>query len=72
MGEGIEHRGYTIIALRRSTGWRVYIRPPDVPMTRHEFAESLAEDAVIAEAKRLVDEMAAATPTKRGRRPDPI
>jgi hypothetical protein len=50
----------------------VYIRPPDVPMTRHEFAESLAEDAVIAEAKRLVDEMAAAAATKRGRRPDPI
>jgi hypothetical protein len=35
-------------------------------MTRREFPESLAQNAVIAEAKRLIDEMVAAA--KHGRR----
>jgi hypothetical protein len=68
MGEGTDYKGYTIVVLRGSGGWRVYIRPPDAAMTRHEFPETLAEDAVIAEAKRLIDDRPAATPRpKRGR-----
>jgi hypothetical protein len=68
MAEATEYKGYTIIAMRGSGGWRVYIRPPDAAMTRRAFPESLAEDAVIVEAKRLIDDMAAAPPgPKRGR-----
>ena len=68
MAEGTDYKGYAIIAMRRSSGWRVYIRPPDAAMTRREFPESLDEDAVVVEAKRLIDDMAAATPDpKRGR-----
>jgi hypothetical protein len=68
MTDGTEYKGYTIVALHRTAGWRVYIRPPDAAMTRREFPESLAQDAVIAEAKRLIDDMAAATPApKHGR-----
>jgi hypothetical protein len=68
MTEGTQYKGHTIIAMHGSGGWRVYIRPPDAAMTRREFPESLSEDAVIVEAKRLIDDMAAATPgPKRGR-----
>jgi hypothetical protein len=66
MTDGTEYKGFTIVALRRTTGWRVYIRPPNAAMTRREFPESLAQDAVIAEAKRLIDEMVAAAKHGRG------
>jgi hypothetical protein len=67
MAERTDYKGCTIMVRRGSGGWRVYIRPPDAAMTRHEFPESLAEDAVIAEAKRLIDDRAAAPGLKRGR-----
>jgi hypothetical protein len=66
MTDGTEYKGYTIVAMRGAGPWRVYIRPPNAAMTRHEFPASLVGDAVIAEAKRLIDEMVAATP-RRGR-----
>jgi hypothetical protein len=65
MTDRIEHKGYTIVVLRRSGGWRVYIRPPNRSMTRHEFPESLSADAVVAAAKRIIDEMAAAAEAAR-------
>jgi hypothetical protein len=65
VAESIEHKGHTIVVLQRATGWRVYIRPPDAPMRRAEFAAALSREQVIAEAARLVDEAAA---TARGAR----
>jgi hypothetical protein len=60
MTDGTE---FTIVALRRTTGWRVCIRAPDAAMTRREFP--VAQDMLIAEEMRLIDEMAAA-PAPRG------
>ena len=65
VAESIEHKGHTIVVLQRTTGWRVYIRPPDAPMRRAEFPAALSREQVIAEAARLVDEAAA---TARGAR----
>jgi hypothetical protein len=65
MTDAIEHKGYTIIVMRRSGGWRVYIRPPHHSMTRREFPESLSEDAVVAAAKLAIDEMAASVEAAR-------
>jgi hypothetical protein len=68
MTEGIEHKGHAIIILRRAAGWRVYIRPPDAPMTHAEFPQALSREQVIAEATRIVDETIAAARATRGRR----
>ncbi|HWI25345.1 MAG TPA: hypothetical protein VN668_00120 [Stellaceae bacterium] len=68
MAEGIEHKGHTIMLLKRDSGWRVYVRPPDAPMQRSEFPASLSRDEVIAEVTRLVDEAAAAARSPRRQR----
>lgn len=65
MAEGIEYKGHTVVLLRRAGGWRVYIRPPDAPMRRAEFAAALSRDEVVAEATRLID--ASATDARRSR-----
>lgn len=67
VAESIEHKGHTIVVLQRTTGWRVYIRPPDAPMRRAEFPAALSREQVIAEAARLVDEAAAAARGARRR-----
>jgi hypothetical protein len=53
---------FTIVALRRTTGWRLFIRAPDAAMTRREFP--VAQDMLIAEEMRLIDEMAGAPATR--------
>jgi hypothetical protein len=68
MAEGIEHKGHTIVLLQREAGWRVYIRPPDAPMVRAEFPASLSREQVVAEARRLIEESAAASRSPRRQR----
>ncbi len=68
MAEGIEHKGHDIAVLRRTGGWRVYIRPPDAPMTRADFPDALSRDEVIAQAIALIDQTLAAAPQPRRRR----
>jgi hypothetical protein len=66
MAEGTQYKDHTILLIGRRGGvWRVYIRPPDAPMRRAEFPDSLSQDQVVAEARRLVDEWLAARPARR-------
>jgi hypothetical protein len=53
---------FTIVALRRTTGWRVFIRAADAAMTRREFP--VAQGMLIGEEMRLIDEMAGAPATR--------
>jgi len=68
MAESIEHKGYSIILLRRAPGWRIYIRPPDAAMTRAEVREALSREQALAAATRLVEDAIAASRPSRGRR----
>lgn len=68
MTESIEHKGYTITLLKRTPGWRIYIRPPDAPMTRAELRDELSRDDALAAATRLVEEAIAASRLSRSRR----